>query len=74
MSERTEAFTFLAVLVVLSWLFIFSVVHAIVGMTADKQCLKYGFPSSSVSWSFQRYCIKRINQTDSVVPLSILNR
>lgn len=32
-------------------------------------CLQRGYPGSSVTWNFHRYCIKRVDQTDVVVPL-----
>jgi hypothetical protein len=35
----------------------------------ENQCAAAGYPSSKVTWTFDRYCIKRVDQTDVVVPL-----
>lgn len=42
---------------------------AIVGLSADSKCLANGWAGADVSWSFDRYCFRRENQTDIVVPL-----
>lgn len=31
-------------------------------------CLASGYPTAAVSYTFDRYCIKRVDQTDVVVP------
>jgi len=33
-------------------------------------CLKAGYPNSQVTFTFDRYCIQRVDQTDVVVPFS----
>jgi hypothetical protein len=38
-------------------------------MSADSKCLAAGYTSSKVSWKLDAYCIKRVDQTDVVVPL-----
>lgn len=41
---------------------------------ADSHCLRHGYPQSSLTFTFHAYCIKRVNQTDVVVPLDSLER
>lgn len=41
----------------------------IMGLQLDSQCLAAGYPQSQISWTLDRYCIKRVNQTDVVIPL-----
>lgn len=31
-------------------------------------CLEHGYKESRITWKFDRYCIKRLDQTDIVVP------
>lgn len=44
--------------------------------TVDAQsgCLSHGWPSSKVTWSGTRYCIKEISETEHVIPLRELER
>ena len=56
---------------------IFAIIGAIVAfpiteLTTHAACLRHGYPNSQVSLTFIRYCIKRVNQTDTVVRLSTL--
>jgi hypothetical protein len=37
---------------------------------ADAACLRAGYPSARIDWSLNAYCVKRVDQTDVVVPLS----
>jgi hypothetical protein len=32
-------------------------------------CLKHGYPSSNMTFGLDKYCIKRVDQTDVVVPI-----
>lgn len=54
--------TILTLAVVLAW--------GGVQMVTESQCLAAGYPSAKVSWAFDRYCIKRVDQTDVVVPFA----
>jgi hypothetical protein len=45
-----------------------------VTMVADAGCLRAGYPKASVTWNFTRYCIKRVDQTDVVVPYAWATR
>ncbi len=36
----------------------------------ESACLRAGYPSASVDVFLNRYCVKRVDQTDIVVPLS----
>jgi hypothetical protein len=45
---------------------------AVISLRTDAACLKHGWPGSSVTWNFNKYCIKRVNQTDVVISLSDL--
>lgn len=38
----------------------------------QSKCLSLGYPRSDVDYILTRYCIKRVDQTDVVVPLSKL--
>lgn len=38
------------------------------------QCLALGYPKASVTYNMTRYCIKRVDQTDTVTPLSELRK
>lgn len=40
-----------------------------VEVAASNRCLKRGFPESKVTITLTTYCIKRVNQTDSVARL-----
>lgn len=36
------------------------------------RCLELGYPMAQVTWNLETYCIKRVEQTDTVVPLESL--
>lgn len=38
-------------------------------LSAEKKCLVAGYPETQVDYTLEFYCVKRINQTDVVVPL-----
>jgi hypothetical protein len=40
------------------------------GAVAKAQCLEAGWPRAQITWNLHRYCIKRVDQTDVVRPLS----
>jgi hypothetical protein len=45
----------------------------VVGVTlggAKQQCLAAGWPRAEMDYTLTQYCIKRVDQTDVVVPLS----
>jgi hypothetical protein len=54
----------LAVLVV-GW----SVVMVGVVMATERACLKAGYREAHVDFTLNRYCVKRVEQTDVVIPL-----
>lgn len=37
---------------------------------AESVCNKAGYPTANVTWTLAAYCVKRVDQTDTVVPLS----
>ena len=42
---------------------------------AERACLRHGFPAANGgAYGTTAYCVKRVNQTDSVVPLKELGR
>lgn len=41
-----------------------------VALHTQSVCLEAGYPSAKMSVGFSRYCIKRVDQTDIVVPLA----
>ena len=55
----------IGVSVIIAWLFL----QVVVGVTTEQACFRLGYPHSGVSYTFERYCIKRVDQTDMVVPL-----
>lgn len=55
-------------------LLIYAIPAAIIGNSTNNRCLHQGWPQSEVTWNFERYCHKRIQQTDSVVRLEVLER
>lgn len=40
----------------------------VVGLLSEPHCLRAGYPKVNITWNFQRYCVKREDQTDRVVP------
>lgn len=44
----------------------------LVMLSAESDCLAFGYPHVNVSMNMTAYCTKRIDQTDVVVPLAKL--
>ena len=42
------------------------------GLKTKALCLEQGWPNAKISWGFTGYCIKRVDQTDIVIPTSQL--
>lgn len=57
---------FIALVVV--FLLVMFGVYVPIGASTSQHCLKAGFPQHQVTWNLDRYCIKRVDQTDVVVP------
>ncbi len=63
--------TFATVLVVLfAMLLALAAFSAIVDAVTKSSCLAAGYREASVDWAFNRYCVKRLDQTDLVVPFA----
>lgn len=45
-------------------------VFAVRSYTTQAECLRVGYPDSRVTLALTSYCIRRVNQTDEVVPLA----
>jgi hypothetical protein len=45
-----------------------------VRLSAQTECLAAGYPGSALSLYLEVYCIKRVDQTDVVIPLSEVSR
>ena len=60
-----------AVCVLVGLMIFVTVLWGIRSYRAERDCLAHGYPDSKITMS-QVYCIKRVNQTDEVVPLSRL--
>ena len=45
---------------------------AVIGVRADRACMERGWPNSNVTYNLTAYCIKRVNQTDTVITLAKL--
>ena len=61
-------------LVIISMLLVSLVLFVVISATYEamgqSSCLKYGYPTHRMDYKFTIYCVKRVNQTDVVVPLS----
>lgn len=64
----------LVALVAIAFVLGLLVVGLVVSSRAEAQCLAAGYPGSSVTWNLRAYCVKRVNQTDVVVPLREVER
>lgn len=71
-SDQLPGILFLVFLVGMGIFLVYCVAQVIVSSSADAKCARHGWPSSSVTWNFDKYCVKRINQTDSVIPMENL--
>lgn len=47
-----------------------AIVYVPACVVAERHCLAAGYPHASVTIALERYCVKRVDQTDVVVPLS----
>jgi hypothetical protein len=75
--ETKESWKFVGlVAVMLLWagIILFGVITTIVKAQTTSACLRAGYPGSQVSWSLDRYCIRRVDQTDIVVPFSEIKK
>jgi len=41
-------------------------------MFVSSKCLQHGYPEGQIEYNLTAYCVKRVNQTDVVVPLKDL--
>ena len=57
-----------AIVILVTVILVFGVASA----NARKQCLAAGWPKAEVDYMLNTYCIKRVDQTDVVVPLKEL--
>ena len=53
-------------LVLLAWLF--AMIPKMI--FAQEVCLAHGYPNGRIDYKLNAYCVKRVNQTDFVVPLA----
>lgn len=67
--DRLFPIVFISSLVVICYLIVYSM--AVFG-NAKEICLKNGYPNVTTTYSSEAYCIKRLDQTDIVVPVSEL--
>jgi hypothetical protein len=57
-------------LTAVSVLFILAIIgHASCRMLAEPTCLRAGYPEVKLTWTLRAFCVKRIDQTDVVVPI-----
>lgn len=52
--------------------FLWCAIFSVIGVAAGSECSSLGYPKSIVSTSLTTYCVKRVDQTDVVVPLTKL--
>jgi len=48
---------------------VFFVVMGVKAARLDADCLRAGYPNSKMTWNLEGYCVKRVDQTDTVVPI-----
>lgn len=60
--------------VLLGAAFVFAITAVVMDARATTACLRAGYPSAKLDWTFNTYCIKRVEQTDVVMPLSEARR
>jgi hypothetical protein len=56
------------------FLVVYGGLMAICQVTTERACLRSGYPGAKVSFVLERYCVKRVDQTDVVVPLSVVRK
>jgi hypothetical protein len=49
-------------------IFTYAVISNIQGSFVQSKCLVNGYPNYRVSWTLQGYCVKEVNETETVVP------
>lgn len=66
----SEAFFAIVAAIVCALFLVYLATHAAVGALAESACLHAGYREATVSYAFDRYCVKRQDQTDVVVPFA----
>lgn len=61
-------------LLIVAIIIILAGIFTVKTVKTENSCARLGFPDSNVTYTFDAYCIKRVNQTDSVVLLSKLQK
>lgn len=69
-----EWFVALSAAAVLASIVAIVFVYIPVTVSASSDCLFYGYPNSRVTMTLTRYCMKRVDETDVVTPLSELQQ
>lgn len=70
----TEKTLIIIVAAVFGLIFAWLVVMGIASANLAARCMALGYPNSSITTGFNRYCIKRVDQTDVVAPIEKLER
>jgi hypothetical protein len=60
----------IAILLVIA---LWAITIAIVTMPMKSICLTHGYPESQFTWNFIGYCVRTVNQTQYVVPISSIH-
>lgn len=63
------AFIVWTVVISLVLVVFFFVVMFPVAVTTSAECLEYGFPHHSVTWKFEKYCMREVDETEYVCTL-----
>lgn len=66
-SEKIFIFLSLAALTIVC-------VYLSMSASVNSECLRLGWTKGEITWNFEQYCVKRIDQTDKVSPLSELKK
>ena len=68
--DRVLSIVVAAGIIVAAYVITLSVAEA----SAQAKCLAAGWPSAKVDYALTKYCVRRVDQTDVVVPLRDIKR
>lgn len=58
------------VVVVLFGLFlVWLVVGLVISLGMEKQCFEHGFPNTRITWNYERYCVREVDETEYICKL-----
>lgn len=69
MRVNTEDLIMVGLVVVVALIGVVGVTEIVNQARVERRCLQHGYPTGDWRWIGPSYCIKRVDQTDTVVPL-----